>query len=125
MESMRWSVLIVDDHDGFRREARALLEADGLDVVGEAGTAAAAIAETTRLRPRLVVLDIGLPDRSGLDFVVALREASPGAVVVLVSGRAEVEFGGRVAAAGADAFIEKARLVPGTIPALMDGRSPA
>ena len=50
---MPLTVLIVDDHEGFRRVARALLEADGFRVVGEAVDGESAIAEANRLRPRL------------------------------------------------------------------------
>lgn len=118
------TVLVVDDHAGFRAEARALLELDGLDVIGEAGTAADALALTLRLRPDAVLLDIGLPDGDGLELVRGLREQSPGAIVLLVSGRSEQDYGGRVARAGADAFVEKAALLPGVIPALLDRMGP-
>jgi DNA-binding NarL/FixJ family response regulator len=118
---MRQSVLVVDDHDGFRSEARAILEGDGIDVVGEAACGAAAVAETARLRPSLVLLDVGLPDASGIELVGRMRELSPGAIVVLISGRRESEYGDRVASSGADAFLEKNRLAPGVIPTLLAG----
>ncbi len=113
------SVLVVDDHLGFRAEARQLLEGDGFDVIGEAGDGAGAVREALRLQPDLVVLDIGLPDGSGLDLVRPLRDIAPGTCVVLVSGRREDEYGGRVARSGADAFIEKMRLAPGVLRGLM------
>ena len=68
------TVLIVDDHPGFRSAARALLEADGFDVVGEAADGESGLAAAERLRPGLVVLDIQLPDLDG--FAVAERLAS-------------------------------------------------
>ena len=80
------SVLIVDDHAEFRRSARALLEADGYTVVGEAGDGVEAIAEAERLRPEVVLLDIQLPGIDG--FAVAERLASsahPPAVVLISS----------------------------------------
>ena len=55
-------ILIVDDHPGFRRFARSLLESEGFDVVGEAEDEASALAAATRLRPGLVLLDVLLPD---------------------------------------------------------------
>ena len=66
---MPLTVLIVDDHEDFRRVARALLEADGFRVVGEAVDGESAIAEANRLRPRLVLLDVQLPGIDG--FAVA------------------------------------------------------
>jgi DNA-binding NarL/FixJ family response regulator len=121
--SGRPTVLVVDDHVGFRAEARALLELDGLDVVAEAGTATAALTLAGRLLPAVVLLDVGLPDGNGFELVRAIRERSPGVVVLLVSGRTEQDYGGRVAHAGADAFVEKAALLPGVIPALLDGKA--
>jgi two-component system response regulator DegU len=112
-------VLVVDDHVGFRAEARALLELDGLDVVGEAGTTAEALALARHLLPEVILLDIGLPDGDGLELVGPIRERSPIAVVLLVSGRSEQDYGGRVERSGADAFVEKSALLPGVIPALL------
>jgi CheY-like chemotaxis protein len=68
---MRRTVLIVDDHEAFRESATALLEAEGFAVVGEAADGGAAITETERLRPQVVLLDIQLPDIDG--FAVAER----------------------------------------------------
>ncbi len=118
--AMRRSALVVDDHRGFRAEARELLEGDGFEVVGETGDAAGAVREAGRLRPDLVVLDIGLPDASGLDVVVPIRAASPTSLVVLVSGRPAGDYGDRVEASGADAFVEKAWLAPGVLSALLE-----
>ena len=70
---MRPTVLVVDDHAEFRRSARALLEAEGFAVVGEAAGGREAIAAVRRLRPEIVLLDIQLPDLDG--FVVAQRLA--------------------------------------------------
>jgi len=58
-------ILIVDDHAGFRRNVRRLLEAGGLTVIGEAATAEQAIAQAHELQPELVLLDIKLPDGDG------------------------------------------------------------
>jgi DNA-binding NarL/FixJ family response regulator len=119
---MARSVLVVDDHRRFRAEARQLLEDDGFDVVGEAEDAAGALREAARLQPDLVLLDIGLPDGSGLEAVASLRSVSPGSLVVLVSGRRADEYGDRVARSGADAFVEKMALSPGVIAGLVSDR---
>jgi DNA-binding NarL/FixJ family response regulator len=110
MPAMQSRVLIVDDHPGFRGEARTLLEAAGYEVVGEVATATAASEAAATLQPDLVILDIGLPDRSGLDATAAIRAAAPGTAVVLVSVRPATDYGRRLAESGATGFISKAEL---------------
>ena len=109
---MARSVLLVDDHDGFRLETRAMLEAAGYDVTAEAIDAKGAIGAAERVRPDLVLLDIGLPDRSGLEVVEPIRDVAPGVIVVLVSARPPADFGDRLAEASADGFIDKAAMSP-------------
>jgi DNA-binding NarL/FixJ family response regulator len=104
---MRRTVVIVDDHARFRRSARKLLELEGFDVVGEAADGASAIAEVERLRPDLVLLDVQLPDVSGLDLI-PLLSASAG--VLLVSSRDHGDVARRVASSAALAFIPKDQL---------------
>jgi DNA-binding NarL/FixJ family response regulator len=79
------TVLIVDDHEGFRQVARALLEADGIEVVGEAADGESAITEAERLRPQLVLLDVQLPGIDGFEVAARLGEASDPPAVVLTS----------------------------------------
>jgi DNA-binding NarL/FixJ family response regulator len=79
-------VLIVDDHAGFRVQARALLASHGYDIVGEAADGAQALACTAVLRPEIVLLDVNLPDVSGFDIADDLRRAG-GSTVVMMSGR--------------------------------------
>ena len=62
---MAWSVLIVDDHEGFRAGARALLEAEGFEVLGEAGDGESAVEQARSLRPQVVLLDVQLPGIDG------------------------------------------------------------
>ena len=115
---MAWTVLVVDDHPAFRASARRLLELDGFEVVGEAGDGATAIRLTRALRPQLVLLDIGLPDRSG--FEVAERLSGAPAHVVLISSRARADLGKRVRESGAIGFISKEQLSGEAILALLD-----
>ena len=63
---MATTVLIVDDHPGFRASARMLLEAEGYDVVGEAEDGEAGPRAAAELEPDVVLLDIQLPDMDGL-----------------------------------------------------------
>jgi two-component system response regulator EvgA len=78
----RPTVLVVDDHAAFRRQAARLLEAAGYTVVGEAEDAAGAVRLARELHPDAVMLDVGLPDGSGFDVAEALRD---GPEVLLVS----------------------------------------
>jgi DNA-binding NarL/FixJ family response regulator len=104
------TVLIVDDHPTFRRFARRLLEEFGFSVVGEAPDGAAAIEATRRLRPETVLLDVLLPDVSGLVVAAELaREQSP-PVVVLTSSRSASDLGAALREAPARGFIPKASL---------------
>lgn len=102
------TVLIVDDHGRFRRWARATLEADGFQVVGEAGDGATALREIERLRPELVLLDVHLPDIDGFEVAWKLNGAGP--AVVLVSSRDREDFGDRIKMSGARGFLAKAEL---------------
>lgn len=110
------TLLIVDDHPGFRDCARSLLEADGFRVIGQASTGEAGIREAESLRPDLVLVDVGLPDMDG--FEVARRLARRGGPeVVLTSSRARGDFASLIAASTASGFVSKQDL---TGAALMD-----
>ena len=80
-------VLIVDDHPSFRATARALLQAEGFEVVGEAKDGESALAEARRLQPQLVLLDVQLPDTDGFAVASRLTAAGNGPVVILTSSR--------------------------------------
>ncbi|HZT14557.1 MAG TPA: response regulator transcription factor [Gaiellaceae bacterium] len=112
------SVLIVDDHPSFRASARALLEAEGLDVVGEAADGASALEEAARLRPQVVLLDVQLPDIGGFD-VAARLSADGGPQVILTSSHDVRDFGQLVARSGAAGFIPKAELSAAAIAELL------
>jgi DNA-binding NarL/FixJ family response regulator len=104
------TVLIVDDHAGFRDAARALLEAAGFDVLGEAADGASALAAAAKLQPEIVLLDVQLPDLDG--FAVAERLARDGvpSAIVLISSRDVSSFRRRLAANPAWSFIPKSEL---------------
>ena len=98
-------VLVVEDDPDTRQFMRTALEDEGLDAVAT-GDAAEALAECSRRRPGVVVLDLGLPTMSGEDFVTAYRQM-PGheAPIVVVSGASDAQ---RIAAdLGAAAFVPK------------------
>lgn len=112
MRHVRPTVLIVDDHADFRQSARALLEAEGFNVVGEAAGGEQAVIEVERLRPEVVLLDIQLPGDDGFAVAERLAASRSGAIVVLISSREAAAYGPRLDAAAARGFIAK-RLLSG------------
>ena len=113
------TILIVDDHAPFRRAARAVLQEEGLDVVGEAADGAGALAEVGRLAPGLVLLDIQLPDMDGFALADRLAAGPSPPAVILISSREAGEYGDRVQHASALGFINKSRLTGAAIKALL------
>jgi DNA-binding NarL/FixJ family response regulator len=113
------TVLIVDDYAGFRRSARALLEDEGFEVVGEASDGRTALAEAERLSPAVVLLDVQLPDADGFAVADRLTCASNPPVVVLVSTRAASAYRPYLAATSARGFIAKADLSGERLAALL------
>jgi DNA-binding NarL/FixJ family response regulator len=113
------TVLIVDDHPSFRASARALLEAEGFDVLGEAEDGEAAITEAGKLKPDVILLDVQLPDIDGFEVAARLRDGGSSPCVVLVSSRDGTDFGGLVAECGAVGFIPKAELSGSAISRLL------
>jgi CheY-like chemotaxis protein len=106
----RPSVLIVDDHDGFRAFARKLLEAAGFSVT-EAASGAEAMKVADRVRPMLVLLDIGLPDIDGFEVARQLEEAhQEDLIVVLTSTREASDYGAQVTTSPAVGFLPKEQL---------------
>ena len=116
---MATTVLIIDDHDGFRARARRALEADGYDVVGEAQDAAGGLAEADRLSPDVVLLDVHLPDRSGLDVAGELAAGPPPRHVVLVSTYDETDVSALARRSGARGFLPKGELSGAALAALI------
>ncbi len=120
---MRRSILIVDDHSGFRSWARALLEMQGYAVVGEAEDGGSAIAAARTLRPEVMLLDIRLPDIDGFEVTRRLAREGNLTTVVLVSSRDAADYGGQVASSGAQGFIAKAELSAAALEAVLTGQS--
>ena len=118
---MAWTVLIVDDHAGFRGFARRLLEADGFTVVGEAGDGISALAAVDDQRPEIVLLDVVLPDIDGFAVADRLAETGRAPIVVLTSSREAADFAGRLERSPAIGFIHKDDLSGAALAALAAG----
>jgi DNA-binding NarL/FixJ family response regulator len=112
-------VLIVDDHPSFRASARAVLEAEGFEVVGEAADGASALAAARALGPDVVLLDVQLPDANGFDICEFLCATSPPPSIVLVSTRDAFDYNGLIDRSLARGFISKADLSGDAIRALL------
>ena len=85
--------MLVDDHLILRQGLRALLELElDLEVIGEAGDTAGAIELIRRTRPDLVISDIGLPGKSGLEIIAELRACCPELKVLVLSAHGSEEY---------------------------------
>ena len=107
---MSLTVLVVDDDPAFREIARRLLGTFGLDIAGEAATAAAAVTAAGTLRPDAVLVDVGLPDRDGVDLARELAALPWRPRVVLTSTDPEAATATDVQDSGAQAFVPKVQL---------------
>jgi DNA-binding NarL/FixJ family response regulator len=104
----RIGVFLLDDHEVFRRGVRDLLAAEpDIDVVGEAGTAAAALAQMPALHPHVAVLDVRLPDGDGVAVCREIRSGLPRTACLMLTayGDDEALFGAILA--GAAGYVSK------------------
>jgi DNA-binding NarL/FixJ family response regulator len=101
-------LLLVDDHEVVRVGLKTLFEeAGGFQVVGEAGTQSAAIAEAGRLTPDVVLMDVKLPDGSGVEACRTIRAARPATKVLFLTSYADDDAVLATILAGADGFLLK------------------
>jgi two-component system response regulator DevR len=101
-------VLIVDDHEVVREGLRSLLNRrQGMTVVGEAGTMADSIEEAARVEPDVVVMDVRLPDGSGVEACREIRQARPDVKVIMLTSYADDEAVFASILAGAAGYLLK------------------
>ena len=103
-------MLVVDDDPTFRRLARLLLAARGLDVIAEAGSVAEALATARRVRPAAALVDVELPDGDGFALAGELSALSWSPRVVVTSVQSGRHFPAEAVRNGAKAFVRKADL---------------
>jgi CheY-like chemotaxis protein len=103
------TILIVDDHAGFRRAVRALLEAEGYRVVAESETGGEALEAACRTQPMVVLLDIGLPDIDGYEVARRLRAdaRTRDLLIIAITGYGREEDLRRSREAGIDEHVVK------------------
>jgi DNA-binding NarL/FixJ family response regulator len=117
-------VLIVDDHPGFRAQARALLMAAGYEVVGEAADGESGVRVARDLAPDVVLLDIHLPDITGFEVMRRVGGGAGRPAIVLISSRDASDYGRRIERSGARGFIAKAELSAGALAAVLGRAGP-
>jgi DNA-binding NarL/FixJ family response regulator len=113
------TVLIVDDHPSFRASARRVLEDAGYEVVGEAHDGRSAIVAARAFHPKVVLLDVELPDVDGFDVALRLTADDDAPAVILTSSRDRGEFDGMIAVSGARGFLPKGELSGPALAALL------
>jgi DNA-binding NarL/FixJ family response regulator len=104
-------ILIADDHHLIRRGVADLLSKEaGWEICGEATDAAQALQKASELNPDLVLLDISLPDGSGLEAARRIRQEIPHVRILMMSHHDATQFVQSALESGADGCIDKARL---------------
>jgi DNA-binding NarL/FixJ family response regulator len=113
--------LIVDDNPEFLAAARALLEREGLTVVGVASTCADALRESEALRPDVVLVDVLLGEESGFELARRLvADHARGARVILISTHSEADLADLIALSPAAGFLTKSELSADAIHSFLD-----
>jgi DNA-binding NarL/FixJ family response regulator len=118
---MARTIVIVDDHAGFRAQARALLVAAGYDVVGEAEDGTTALSQVRELSPEVVLLDVQLPDTTGFEVARSLHEDPDPPAIILVSSRDASDYGGSIRRSGAQGFVSKMDLSARALAVILEG----
>jgi CheY-like chemotaxis protein len=118
---VRAGCLIVDDNLQFLETARALLEGQGMDVVGVASTSAEALELTAALKPAIVLVDIDLGDENGFNLARSLADGGEPMNVILISAYPEGDLRELIETSPAVGFLPKPVLSRQAISALLDG----
>jgi DNA-binding NarL/FixJ family response regulator len=113
------TLLIVDDHQGFRTFARVLLESDGFEITGEAGDGEAALDAVREQHPDVVLLDVQLPGMDGFEVARQLAQSDDPPAVVMISTRDAADYGTRLADAPILGFVPKQELSGEALTALL------
>ncbi len=127
MEAAATRVLVVDDHEVVREGLRTLLgKQKGMTLVGEAATMKDAVEAAARAKPDVVIMDIRLPDGSGIEACRTIRAARPATGVIMLTSYADDEALFASILAGAAGYLlkdAKGQSVVDAITAVAQGRS--
>src|SRR5712691_440971 len=101
-------ILVVDDHPAFRRALTSALKmVDDMEVAGEAGGGVAACRQAEQLAPDVVLMDLSMPDLSGIDAMRKIHEHQPDLPVVILTAHADDGVEREALEAGASGFVAK------------------
>jgi DNA-binding NarL/FixJ family response regulator len=101
-------VLVVDDHQAFRHALSSALEmVDDIEVAGQAGGGLAACQEAEQLDPDIIIMDLSMPDLSGIDAMKRIHERQPDLPVVILTAHADDGTEREALEAGARGFVAK------------------
>lgn len=105
---MKIRLLLVDDHAVVRTGLRMLLEVESdIEIVGEADDASEALNQISQLEPDVVLMDIGLPDMSGIDATRSIKQLAPSTAVVALTIHEDEEYFFQMLDAGASGYVPK------------------
>jgi two-component system response regulator NreC len=105
---MKIRLLLVDDHQVVRSGLRMLLASESdVEIVGEAGTAHEALEAVRLLLPTVVLMDIGLPDMSGIDATREIKRSNPEVAVVALTIHEDEEYFFKMLEVGAGGYVPK------------------
>jgi DNA-binding NarL/FixJ family response regulator len=113
--------LLVDDNAAFLASACALLDRQGVTVVGDAANTADAVRQASVLRPDVAIVDVGLGDENGFDLAGCLTKA--GVPVIMVSTGSAADYADLVDESPAVGFLSKMELSAAGIQRILDGAS--
>ena len=101
-------LLLVDDHAVVRSGLKMLLENErDVEIIGEASSAAEAIEGAIRLKPNVILMDIGLPDLSGIDATREIKKRTPDAAIVALTIHEDEEYFFKMLESGASGYVPK------------------
>lgn len=113
------SVLLVDDNPTFLRvTTRYLQQQEDMIVVGVAPSGEKGLAEAIKLQPKIVLLDLAMPDLSGLELIPRLKEAHPGICIIALTVLNTEGYRRAALEAGADEFLPKAVMATELLPTI-------